>query len=198
MSIHYKVSTLSPPLPVSRESDVTLLEAAKLMDRDALVKIFDLYSPAIYNYAFRLSGDSLVADYIVGDVFAKLLEHFSAGKGPTTNLRSYLFEMAYHLVVDETRHSQRNSPLEKVDVQKPDGFSTHLEAENRTVYKAIQRAIREDLTQDQRHVVILRFLEGFSLQETAAIVGKDVNNVKVIQNRAIAALRRALDVSMIK
>lgn len=196
MSILYKVLTFSPP--VSRESDVTLLEVAKQMDRDALVKIFDLYSPAIYNYAFRLCGDSLVADYIVGDVFAKLLEHFSTGKGPTTNLRSYLFEMAYHLVVDETRHSHRAAPLEKVDLQKPDGFSTHLDAENRIIFEAIQRAIREFLTDDQRHIVILRFLEGFSLQETAKIVGKDINNVKVIQNRAIAALRRALDITMVK
>jgi RNA polymerase sigma factor (sigma-70 family) len=45
---------------------------------------------------------------------------------------------------------------------------------------------------DQRHVIILRFLEGFSVHETAVIIGKEESNVKVIQNRAIAALRRAL------
>jgi RNA polymerase sigma-70 factor (ECF subfamily) len=54
------------------------------------------------------------------------------------------------------------------------------------------QAIREELTEDQRHVIILRFLEGFSLRETAKIVGKQVNYVKVIQNRGIAALRKVL------
>lgn len=178
---------------VSRETDMTLLEAARQMDRTALVQIFDLYSPALYNYALRLCNDSLMADYIVGDVFAKLLEHLSAGGGPNANLRSYLYEMAYHLVVDETRHSHRAASLESINLQLQDGFPTHLNVENRILFDAIVRAIRNDLTEDQRHVIILRFLEGFSLQETAAIIGKDVNNVKVIQNRAVAALRKALE-----
>jgi RNA polymerase sigma-70 factor (ECF subfamily) len=48
------------------------------------------------------------------------------------------------------------------------------------------------LTDDQRHVIILRFLEGFNLNETAAILGKQVGHIKVIQNRAITKLRKAL------
>ena len=56
----------------------------------------------------------------------------------------------------------------------------------------VMRAIQTNLTHDQRHVIILRFMEGCSLQETATIMGKQVNNVKVIQNRAIAALRQVL------
>jgi DNA-directed RNA polymerase specialized sigma24 family protein len=41
-------------------------------------------------------------------------------------------------------------------------------------------------------VIILRFLEDFSLKETAEIIGKDVNNIKVIQNRGISKLRKTL------
>jgi len=41
----------------------------------------------------------------------------------------------------------------------------------------------------------LRLLEDFSLNETAAILGKQVSHIKVIQNRAIAKLRTALGVS---
>jgi RNA polymerase sigma-70 factor (ECF subfamily) len=190
MAILYKTSSLFPP--VTRESDMTLLESAKQMDREALVKIFDIYSPAIYNYAFRLCGDALMADYIVGDVFAKLLEHLSAGGGPSTNLRSYLYEMAYHMVVDEARHSNRTTKIEKVDLLPHDEYSSNISVEDRVLFKSIMRAIRTHLTVDQRHVIILRFLEGFSVHETAAIIGKEESNIKVIQNRAIAALRKAL------
>lgn len=173
---------------------MTLLEGAREMKKDALVKIFDTYSHPIYNYAFRLCNDPVVADYIVGDVFAKLLEQLSAGKGPNKNLRSYLYEMAYHLVVDEARYSNRGAPLEEAEVfLRPESQSTPANVENRLLYEAILRVIRNDLTEDQRHVVVLRFLEGFSLQETASIIGKHVGNVKVIQNRAIAALRKALE-----
>ena len=172
---------------------MTLLEAARQMDRDALVKIFDLYSPALYSYALRLCNDARMADNIVGDVFAKLLEHLSAGRGPNSNLRSYLYEIAYHLVVDEARSSHRSASIDSVDLRQYDGFSTYAGVENRILYEAILRVIRNDLTDDQRHVVILRFLEGLSLQETAAVMGKGVSNIKVIQNRAIAALRKVLD-----
>jgi RNA polymerase sigma-70 factor, ECF subfamily len=190
MAILYKTTSLFPP--VSRESDTSLLDAAKQMDREALVKIFDIYSPAIYNYAFRLCSDAQEADYIVGDVFAKLLEHLSAGRGPSTNLRSYLYEMAYHMVVDEARYSHRTTKIDTVDLMPHDEYSANISVEDRILFKSIMRAIRTHLTVDQRHVIILRFLEGFSVHETAVIIGKAESNIKVIQNRAIAALRKAL------
>jgi RNA polymerase sigma-70 factor, ECF subfamily len=196
MTILYKTAPLIPI--VTRDSDVTLLEAARQMDRSALVKIFDLYSTALYNYAFRLCNDALIADYIVGDVFAKLLEQLSAGKGPSSNLRSYLYEMTYHHVVDEARYSNRGVSLEVVEYIHQDGFSNVISLENRMLYDAILKAIQNDLTEDQRHVIVLRFLEGFSLQETATIIGKAVSNVKVIQNRAISALRKSLNHQVVK
>ena len=55
-----------------------------------------------------------------------------------------------------------------------------------------------DLTEDQRQVIILRYLEEFSLKETALIIGKKVNNVKVIQNRAVAALRKTLEYQVVE
>jgi len=178
---------------VPMEANITLLAAARKMDRDALIEIFDLYAPAIYKYALRLCSDAVMADQIVGDVFAKLMEHLSAGMGPSLNLRSYLYEMAYHIIVDEARHSRQWTPFEVVYARDTTGSSTSVTAEERVLFEAALRAIMNDLTDDQRHVAILRFLEGFSLKETATIIGKSVGNVKVIQNRAINSLRKALD-----
>lgn len=172
---------------------MTLLEGAKRMDRESLVKIFDLYSSVLYNYVYRLCNDALKADFIVGDVFAKLLEHLSVGRGPSTNLRSYLYEIAYHLIVDDARHTNRSAPIEVLDLLPADGHAANLSVEDRVLFESILRAIMNNLTDDQRHVIVLRFLEGFSVQETAAIIGKEESNVKVIQNRAIAALRKVLD-----
>jgi RNA polymerase sigma-70 factor (ECF subfamily) len=174
-------------------ADTKFLAVVRNMNKDALMQVFVLYAPALYNYAYRLSHNSVLADQIVGDVFTKLLEHGSSGRGPALNMRSYLFEIAYHLVVDEVRYSQRRAPLDVFDLTLSDGSSIQLSAENRILFETVRRAIGNDLTQDQRHVIILRFLEGFSVKETALITGKTVVNVKVIQNRAIASLRRALD-----
>jgi RNA polymerase sigma-70 factor (ECF subfamily) len=174
------------------EVNVPLLEAARNMDKEALVEIFDLYSSALYNYALRLCNDPLKADHIVGDVFAKLIEQWSVGNGPATNLRSYLYETTYHLIIDEARVHHREAPLEVIEFLRNDGYSVLANLENRMLFDAVIVAIKHKLTEDQRHVIILRFLEGFSLRETADIMGKEVYNVKVIQNRGVAKLRKAL------
>lgn len=175
------------------ETDLPLLDAAKKMDKDALVKIFDLYAAPLFNYASRLCGDPLLADQIVGDVFARLLDQLAAGKGPTSNLRSYLYETAYHMVVDESRASLRTAPLEALPALRQDMRSGSLRPEDRIMFEMVVDAIRHELTDDQRHVIILRFLEGFSLRETAAILGKEINHIKVIQTRAIAKLRHTFE-----
>lgn len=174
------------------ESDLSLLNAAKRLDRDALVKIFDLYASPLYRYALRLCGDPSTADHIVGDVFAKLLDQLASGNGPSSNLRSYLYETAYHSLIDEVRYSRRRVPLDALTLPS-NGHSRLAEVEDPIQLEIIQEAIQRDLTDDQRHVIVLRFLEEFSLRETAAILGKDINHVKVIQSRALAKLRQVLE-----
>jgi RNA polymerase sigma-70 factor (ECF subfamily) len=174
---------------------VNLLKAAQKLDEDALTAIFDSFAPAIYKYALRLCHDPIEADNIVGDVFSQLLEQFAGGKGPRTNLRSYLYQTAYHLVVDRSRENKHTAPLEvAINVQERERtVPTATQIEERVLMEALVSAMNSELTDDQRHVIILRFLEDFSLKETAQIIGKEVNNVKVIQNRGIAKLRKALE-----
>ena len=177
---------------------VALLKAAQKLDEEALTAIFDEFAPAIYKYALRLCHDAITADNIVGDVFAQLLEQFAGGKGPRTNLRSYLYQTAYHLVVDRSRDSQHNSPLEAAIGRYESGHFTPTQSqiEERVMMEALISAMNTELTDDQRHVIILRFLEDFSLKETADIMDKEINNIKVIQNRGIAKLRKAMGLQL--
>lgn len=175
------------------ETDTTLLLAAKRMDEDALIKIFDTYSAPLFSYVVHLCGDAVLADHVVGDVFVKLLEQLAAGNGPTDNLRSYLYQIAYHRMIDEVRYSRRRVPLEVTDWLYQAADSTALPLDDRVLFKQMLNAIREELTDDQRHVIVLRFLEGCSVRETAAILGKRLEHVKVIQSRAVAVLRRVFE-----
>lgn len=170
-----------------------LLKAAKRLNKEALEKVFDVYSHAIYNYALRLCQDPVQADQIVGDTFSRFLDQVAAKKGPRKNLRSYLYQTAYHLFIDQTREHQRMAPIEIVDFIAPDDKqSIQAVVENRALMDTVMLAINNDLTDEQRHVIILRFLEGLSLKETAKVVGKNVDSVKVLQSRGIAKLRQLL------
>ena len=190
------LSSAFPPTYSAKVTDkgdeTTLLKAARELDQVALAQIFDLYASPIYSYLLRLCHDSELADQIVGDVFSKLLEKLVDGKGPRTNLRSYLYQIAYHLFIDQTRYNQHIAPIEIVEYFSGNSDTVQDEIENRALLDAVLLAINNDLTNDQRHVIILRFLEGMDLKETAKIVGKSVNNVKVLQSRGIEKLRKVL------
>ena len=178
---------------INEMTDVSaLLKAAKRLDQDALAKIFDLYAPVIYNYILRLCQDPIQTDQIVGDVFARFLDQLAAGRGPRTNLRSYLYQTAYHLFIDQIRDHQRAAPIEIVEFVAPENNSVQTVIENQALLDAVMLAINNNLTDEQRHVVVLRFLEGLSLKETAEIIGKNTKSVKALQSRGIAKLRQVL------
>ncbi len=174
------------------EDTSALLKAARQLDQVALEKIFDLYAPVLYNYLLRLCQDPIQADQIVGDAFSRFLDQLAAGKGPRTNLRSYLYQIAYHLFIDQTRDHQRVAPIEAVEYVASDMQSVQTEIENRALLDTVLLTINSHLTDEQRHVVVLRLLEGLSLKETAKIMGKNTSSVKVLQSRGIAKLRQLL------
>jgi RNA polymerase sigma-70 factor (ECF subfamily) len=174
------------------QDETAVLAAASSLDKDALASIFDEYAPAIYKYLLRLGISSQEADQFAGDVFARLLDKFAEGKGPNNNLRSYLFQTAYHLVVDQSRERQRVAPIEVADSISEETEPVQARAEETMLLERISMAMEQELTEDQRNVIVLRFQEEFSLKETAEIIGKNVNAVKALQNRGIQKLRQVM------
>lgn len=174
------------------QNESALIKAASSLNQDALESIFDEFAPVLYKYLLRLGLGSQEADQTVGDVFVRLLEKLSEGKGPRTNLRAYLFQIAYHLVVDEARDRQRTAPLEVAESAGRDVKSVHAQTEEAMLLETLATAMEQTLTDEQRNIIVLRFQEGFSVRETAEIVGKNENAVKALQNRGINRLRGAL------
>lgn len=174
------------------KEESALLKAAASLDQGALATIFDEYAPAIYKYLLRLGLGSQEADQVTGDVFARLLEKFSEGKGPNKNLRSYLFQTAYHLVVDQSRDRQRTTILDVADMVKQETKLVQSMTEEKLLLEKLVKTMERELTEEQRNVIVLRFQEDFSLKETAEIIGKNINAVKALQNRGISRLREAM------
>ena len=178
------------------QEETAIIDALSSLDQEVLEAVFEEYAPALYKYLLRLGQGPQEADQIVGDVFVRLLEKLSEGKGPRKNLRSYLFQTAYHLVVDQSRDRKRAAPLEVTEIEpdtvKKETTSVQAQTEEALLLETLSSAIEDELTEEQRVVIVLRFQEGFSLKETAEIVGKRVNAVKALQNRAMNRLRDAL------
>ncbi len=177
--------------------DFVLLQALQNRDKRALVEVFDKYAPAVFRYAFRLCGSATEADDVVGDVFMQLLEQIKNGRGPRDNLRAYIYQMAYHRIVDKSRREKHLAELDD-NIRQTPSDTPASRYERTAVYEIILAAIQAYLTEDQQHVVLLRFFEGLSVHDTATILEKDDNNIKVIQSRGVAKLRQVLDIELMK
>jgi RNA polymerase sigma-70 factor (ECF subfamily) len=175
------------------KDETALLKAVISLDQDALASVFDEYAPAIFKYMLRLGVGSQEADQITGDVFVRLLEKIKEGKGPRKNLRSYLFQTAYHRVVDQSRERQRITTLDMADTVIQESQPVQSMTEDRLLLDKLAIMMEQELTEEQRNVIVLRFQEDFSLKETAEIIGKNVNAVKALQNRGVNRLRDAMN-----
>jgi len=132
------------------------------------------------------------ADQIVGDVFAHLLDKLAEEKSPCKNLRSYLFQIADHLVIDHARDRIHTAPLEVGVSVNEEMEPVQSMVEEKLILEKHSIAMERNLTEEQRNLIVLRFQEDFCPTETAEIVGIKVNAVKALQNRGINTLRQAM------
>ena len=169
-----------------------LYEKVLKLDEEALSAFFDMFAPVLYKYALRSSHVQTVADNVVSAVFGQLLEEIANGTAPTENIRVYLFKSAYQLLLNHARANPQIAFNEITSLRDEDkqSISTSSQTDEQVMMQTLISTLNTELTYVQRHVIVLRFLEDFSLNETSEIIGEEVNNVAVIQNTAIAKLRK--------
>ena len=167
------------------------LDGLQRLDSQAIGAIYDQYFSEVYRYVrYRINDDGAAED-IASDVFVRLLEAVQKRQGPQSSLKGWLIATASHAVNDHLRRHYRR-PVEALSDSLPDrGASVHSEVDSREQNRLIQSAYAR-LTPEQQHVLALRFGQGYSLEETAAHLNKNINAVKALQFRALASLQRQI------
>ena len=168
-----------------------LLQKARSFDQDALTQIYDLFSDALFAYAFKHVGDPQVAEDLVAETFRRFLSALERGGGPTDHLRAYLYRITHNLITDLYRREP--PPAQELDEErlvedKPGPASLVAEGEEA---EQVRNALRL-LTEDQRQVLTLKYLEGWSSSEIAQSMDKSLGAVKALQHRGVASLQRIL------
>jgi RNA polymerase sigma-70 factor (ECF subfamily) len=173
-------------------SEDTLIRARRL-ESEALTEIHDRFYPEIYRYVRYRLDDQQVCEDIAAEVFLRLLNALHSGGGPTKNMRGWLFGTASNLVNDHlrSRYARKAEPLEMGSEQLASEDRPEDRLDESYIHMQVRQAIQK-LTDEQQHVLALRFAQEFSLDETASIMGKSVTAVKALQFRAIASLRRIM------
>jgi RNA polymerase sigma-70 factor (ECF subfamily) len=167
------------------------LEGLQRLDSQAISAIYDHFFSEVYRYVRYRINDDRAAEDIASDVFVRLLEASQKKQGPQSSLKGWLIATASHSVNDHLRRQYRR-PVEALSDSMPDGRpSIHSEVDLRERNRMVQSAYAQ-LTPEQQHVLALRFGQGYSLEETAAYLKKNINAVKALQFRALASLQRQI------
>lgn len=178
---------------VAKVDESRLLERARAWEEEALLQIYDLYRPVLYRYAYRLLGREEEAEECVAEVFARFLFALRRGQGPQWHLRAYLYRMVHNWVQDRFREQPVDAldDVERTLSKDPVGSTTEEEAVRRWRAERLRQALRR-LPPRQAQVLSLRFLQGFTFEEIAEVVGTSVGAVKALQHRGLENLRRLL------
>ncbi len=169
------------------EDDRSLLARIQRCDQAALAEVYDYYFDQLYRYLNYRLGEPEVAADLTGDVFLALVNALKTGKAPQTSLAGWLYTVARNLAADYIRKKGRTVAL--IEDLVADEPSLTDQAHLSQLAPLVRKAILE-LTEEQQHVLALRFGQGLSLAETAQSMEKSIGAVKGLQHRALASLAR--------
>ena len=164
---------------------------AKENNEAKLAGLYDEYYPRIARYAYVRIGDRTEAEDIAGEVFLKALDSIKTYQERGLPMQAWLFKIAHNLVVDHLRRVTKRTliPIEKVEIKdETDPENTALmNLEIERVKEAM-----ENLTEEQREVIRLRFFGGLPSKEVAIIMKKNDGAVREMQRAALTKLRQIL------
>ena len=174
-----------------QDEERALVANAICGDPQAFTQIYDRYLDRIYRHIYYRVGHQSDAEDLTQQVFMqawRAIGHYQQTNSP---FLAWLFTIAHNVVVSFYRRAKNQQYLgtDMASDQRWIDPEQVAEAGEREV--AVRQAILR-LKPDQQQVVMLRFVENLSHAEVAAALGKSEAAVRVVQHRALQALRQIL------
>lgn len=177
--------------------EMTLVRRAIRGDAESFGTLYEQHLEAIYRYVFFRVSDHHDAEDLTETVFLKAWQAMGNYQVDGIPFRAWLYRIAHNTVIDHYRRTQHEEPL--IDDLQISDTQPPLERQIVTQENSagLAQAIHQ-LPPLQQHVVILRFIEGLTHAETAAVLDKEEGSVRVLQHRALKQLQSLLTVEEIK
>lgn len=175
-----------------RAGESVLVERAKAGDREAFGELYDRYALFTYRHIHHLVRDHQGAEDLTAQTFLQALQAIGRYEQRGIPFQVWLLRIARNLTINHWRGRRFHIPGSDGLGGEDSAPSPESFCEAKLREEEVWRAV-EHLRGDQRQVIVLRFLDGLSYPDVAQVLGKSVGAVRVIQYRALSALRRALE-----
>ncbi|ASF29275.1 MULTISPECIES: RNA polymerase sigma factor SigX [Bacillus amyloliquefaciens group] len=159
--------------------------------------LYDAYHQDLYQFLFYMVKDKTQVEDLAQEVYIRVLNSYHTFEGRSSE-KTWLLSIARHVAIDWFRKQQtiRQRIMGTFDWDTQDVRDQHLLPDELAVQHENVREIYTALdhcTIDQRAVIILRFIQGYSIQETAAALGFSESKVKTTQHRGLKILRKQME-----
>jgi RNA polymerase sigma-70 factor (ECF subfamily) len=168
------------------------LRRAQTLDKEALAEIHDQYYQGIFRYFSYRMPDPQTAEDLTSEVFIRFLTAIRDKQAPPNTIRGWLFGAARNVAREYYRHSKKNPLATLTDELPVVGQTMDQRLAQRMEIQALDHALSR-LTEDQQHVLALRFGYGLPIREVAETINKSEAAVKMLQARAIIALSKEMN-----
>ena len=170
-----------------------LLTLAQQGDGEAFGQIYDAYVGQVYRYLYYRVGSQPLAEDLTSETFLRALRRIDSFTWQGRDICAWFITIARNLVTDHYKSSRFRLEVSTADMLDADRADDGIEQEvlNNLDNQALLAAVRQ-LKPEQQECVALRFLQGLSVAETAAVMGRSDGAIKQLQLRAVRALAKLL------
>lgn len=184
------------PDPGSRSAqNWELVRAAQQGDPTAFGLLYDRYTSSIYRFVLPRVGDHHLAEDITSETFLRAFRRINSVSYQGRDVGAWFTTIARNIVFDHAKSGRFRLEIVTDEVVERDPSDSRLEPEQhvmkQTTSDEILRCVAT-LGADQRECITLRFLEGYSIAETATIMQRNLGAVKALQHRAVRRLATLL------
>lgn len=168
-----------------------LIEACKNGDRQAMEKIYQMYARAMFNTAYRITGDYHFAEDIMQEAFIKAFERLSSYRGDAP-FGAWL----KRITINESLQWLKKYRRFETDRELPEAAEDPSGDDAEDVWQADRQRLARALLQlnaRYRTVLSLHYIEGYDLQETASIMQIGYGNVRTLLTRAKQQLKKIME-----
>ncbi len=188
----------SRPEPGDPANEVwSLVERAQNGETEAFGLIYDRYMDTVFRFIYFRVGNRQLAEDLTSDTFLRALKRIGSFTWQGRDLGAWLVTIARNLVADHFKSGRYRLEVTTGDVldadredRGPEG-SPEAAVVDHITNVTLLTAVKQ-LNAEQQECIVLRFLQGFSVAETAATMGKNEGAIKALQYRAVRALARLL------
>jgi RNA polymerase sigma-70 factor, ECF subfamily len=174
-----------------------LVERAQAGESEAFGLIYDRYMDTVFRFIYFRVGNRQLAEDLTADTFLRALKRIGSSTWQGRDLGAWLVTIARNLVADHFKSGRYRLEVTTGDVldadredRGPEG-SPEAAVVDHITNVTLLTAVKQ-LNPEQQECIVLRFLQGFSVAETAQAMGKNEGAIKALQYRAVRALARLL------